>query len=96
MKTKVCFRRESNGEICAVFLNDFHNRHSVMVFDRDSGHGCAGFGYIYELTKPASPSEYEMTKRCLIENYGYDLKILSKMPPVMSIIKARNDYFFSK
>jgi hypothetical protein len=96
MKTKVCFRKYSNGDVCAVFPNDFHNQHAVLVFDRDSGHGSAGFGYIYDLTKPASPSEYEMTKRCLVENYGYDLQILSRMPPVQSVLNARNDYFFSQ
>lgn len=77
-KTEVIFRKFKDGEIIALFPYEVQDRIGlVMSYMHNGQHSDASLNII-EITKLATPSEYEDLKTEL-ESIGYNLKICKRV-----------------
>lgn len=74
--TTVIFRKESGGDILAVFPYEIAEEHSgfCSCYAHFGQHSACDWGYVTQKTDPAKPSEYADLKAEL-ESIGYVLDI---------------------
>lgn len=77
--TEVIFRKESDGEIVALFpyIPEFRWL-SCMCYAHVGQHCTATLNYIYD-TKPATPEEYHDLFNELENQVGYNLKVIKRI-----------------
>ena len=74
---RVCFRRDSAGEITAVFLSKPLDRGRFVCYEHVGQHGLCDQRWVRE-TRPAKPAEYSNLKREL-ESIGYSVTVSRRM-----------------
>jgi len=87
--TKISFRKDNDGEIIAVFLNEInhHSKLELVCYAHMGQHGGCSIGWLYE-TRPAKSSEYKSLLNELIHSIGYeDLEIQDRLPPYSKTVQ---------
>ena len=78
VKTRVIFKKESDGTIIAFLPEMEVNSGRIGCFTKNEGHGEADLLYFWKQGN-ASPEEYEETKNIMESVYGYDLKVMKRL-----------------
>ena len=75
--TEVCFRKEKDGEILAVFPYISYRNYKILCYAHMGQHSECTWPYVLEQTKKAKPEEYKDLYNELV-SIGYQLRILQK------------------
>ena len=71
----IVFRKDKDGDITAVFLDDkFNDDYKLTCYAHIGQHGGCCISWLYHNTKPAKLSEYESLLKELITIYNMDEK----------------------
>jgi len=80
MRTKVIFRKESNGEILAVFPHEANEPGEIVCYAHIGQHSCCAWEYIRAETVRATAAESAALLDELFRIGYNDLEILSRLP----------------
>ena len=75
--TYVCFRKEEDGEILAVFPYLSYRNYTIDCYAHWGQHHTCTWPYVLERTKKATPEEYKDLYNELV-SIGYQLRVLHR------------------
>lgn len=95
---KICFRKDTTGEIYAVFLDEInhHSKLELMCYAHMGQHGGCCIRWLYSETIPAKESEYKSLLAELTNIVGYkNLELKKRLPKydqtIRTIIKLQRE-----
>lgn len=80
-ETIVIFRIDPNNRVMALLPNNQHNQRLCQSYTIADEHAGADYKAVIDKTRPATPDEYEETRRMMEGYYGYNLIIRRRYVP---------------